>query len=621
MGTSHKLNLKDIFCIATGAMISSGLFVLPALAYGCSGPSIIVAYFIAGLLMIPSVFSKSELLSAMPKSGGTYFFIERSFGPFLGIFGGLSHWFSISLKSAFALVGIGAFLEYFLPQGSVNAPQFYFQVKLIAAAFCLLFIIVNLLSVSLSARFQNIMVVFLLLVCALYMIFGLKNLSLENFTPFLPQGLKPFFSVIGLVFISYGGLTKVASIAEDTNNPSKVIPAGMFLSFFVVQILYVLCVAATVGLLTGAELKSTLTPLTQGALRLGGVNFAVLLSLAALIAFISTANAGILSSSRVPFAMAKDGFLPRQFSFLSKKSAVPYFSIIVTGLFMLSLILFLDLKSLVKAASTLMIILFMFINLSVIIMRESKIINYRPTFRSPFYPWIQIFALASYGFLIFEMGKTPLIISIAFVGISLAWFILSARRIKRQSALMHLVERVTAREFLDTSLEDELKVILHVRDNIIKDRFDHLIEGCSVLDLEESINRDEFFSRVAEVLSLRLNVDKEYIRNLLIAREEQSTTVIEEGLALPHIVVEGKGKFEIVMVRSKGGVVFSPDKEPVHIVFVLAGSGDERNFHLRSLMAIAQIVREHNFYKNWMRMRNQEALKMLVLSSTRKRGA
>ena len=140
-----------------------------------------------------------------------------------------------------------------------------------------------------------------------------------------------------------------------------------------------------------------------------------------------------------------------------------------------------------------------------------------------------------------------------------------------------------------------------------------------VLDLEQSMQRDEFFSLVSEVLSKRLEIDKKKINDLLIKREEQTTTVIEKGLALPHIVEEGTKKFEVVMVRSKGGIIFAPDKEPVHIVFILAGSSDERNFHLRALMAIAQIVREPNFYKNWMWMRDEESLRMLVLSSTRKR--
>ena len=619
MKEKPKLKLWDIFCISSGAMISSGLFILPVIAYKYSGPSIVIAYFLAGILMIPSILSKSELLSAMPKSGGTYFFIERSFGPILGIFGGLSSWFSMSLKSAFALVGIGVFLEYIVPNASMADPHFYMQVKMIAMGFCLFFIVINILSVNLTARIQNSMVVFLLLVCAAYIFLGLKGVSLDNLKPILPQESGPFFSVVGLIFISYGGLTKVASIAEDTENPSRTIPLGMFLSFLVVQAIYCLSVAVTIGVLGPEQMASTLTPLTQGALTIGGLGFGILLSLAALTAFFSTANAGMLAASRVPFAMAKDDLLPIKFSRFSKKNNTPYFSIISTGLFMLFLIIFLDLESLVKVASTLMIILFMFVNLAVIIMREAKMINYRPSFRSPFYPWVQIFAILAYGFLMFKMGKAPVFIGLSFVGVSLIWFIFCAPKVKRQFGLMHLVERITAKEFVDNSLEDELKEILHKRDHIVKDRFDKLIERAPVLDIFEAMNRDEFFTYTADLLAEPLAVEAAQIKKLLIKREDESHTVIEKGLAIPHIIVPGVGKFEIILVRAREGIIFSAQEPPVHIIFVLAGSQDVRNFHLRVLMAIAQIVRAGNFYQDWMRMKDKESLRMLLLSSTRKR--
>ena len=133
------------------------------------------------------------------------------------------------------------------------------------------------------------------------------------------------------------------------------------------------------------------------------------------------------------------------------------------------------------------------------------------------------------------------------------------------------------------------------------------------------MERNSFFDFISQKLSSRLGVDRDNLKKLLVKREEESHTVLEKGLAIPHIVVDGEHKFEIVLVRAKEGIVFVPEEEPVQILFVLAGSLDERNFHLRTLMAIAQIVREGNFYKNWMRMRDGESLRMLILSSTRKR--
>ena len=103
MSLARKLGFWDVFCIAAGAMISSGLFVLPGLAFQACGPGVVVAYAIAGLMMIPALLSQCELATAMPRAGGAYFFIERSMGTLPGMFAGLANWFGLALKSAFAM--------------------------------------------------------------------------------------------------------------------------------------------------------------------------------------------------------------------------------------------------------------------------------------------------------------------------------------------------------------------------------------------------------------------------------------------------------------------------------------------------------------------------------------
>ncbi len=86
MSLARKLGFWDVFCIAAGAMISSGLFILPGQAFqACGGPAVVLAYALAGLLMIPALLSKCELATAMPRSGGTYFYRELIIGPLPGI--------------------------------------------------------------------------------------------------------------------------------------------------------------------------------------------------------------------------------------------------------------------------------------------------------------------------------------------------------------------------------------------------------------------------------------------------------------------------------------------------------------------------------------------------------
>jgi amino acid transporter len=323
-------------------------------------------------------------------------------------------------------------------------------------------------------------------------------------------------------------------------------------------------------------------------------------------------------------AMSRDYLLPKFFQRINARSKTPHFSIIFTTAFIIIVILFLSLEDLVKTASTLMILLFLFVNLSLIIMRESKIQSYRPKFRSPLYPWIHILGIVGYGFLIFEMGRVPLSITGIFIDCGLVWYLVYARnRVSRQAALVHVIERVTARELVDATLPEELREIIVERDKIVEDRFDDLIKKCEILDYDPVATTkfmiEDMFKIAANVLSRRLQIEEKTLFNLFMKREKQSSTVVAPGLAIPHIVVKGAGKFDILIVRCRKGIVFPDTPQPVHTLFVLVGSSDERNFHLRALAAIAQIAQDKDFDKNWLKARNIEELKHIILLAERKR--
>ena len=227
-----ELSTGAIFCIAAGAMISSGLFVLPGLAFAKAGPAVILGYLLASLMVVPSLLSKAELATAMPKAGGTYFYIERSLGPAVGVFGGLANWFSLSLKSAFALMGMGVFSILLYPQISE------LQIKLVAVGCCLFFTLLNLISVKGTGRFQIALVAVLLGLLVAYFIRGVGAIDVHRYAPFAPYGLGSVLTTAGLVFVSFGGVTKVASIAEEARDPRRSIPLGMILAFLVVSVIY-----------------------------------------------------------------------------------------------------------------------------------------------------------------------------------------------------------------------------------------------------------------------------------------------------------------------------------------------------------------------------------------------
>jgi basic amino acid/polyamine antiporter, APA family len=611
------LTTLDIFSISAGAMISSGLFILPGIIYSQVGPGIIFSYLLASIFMIPAMLAKTELATAMPKAGGAYFFINKSVGPFIGTFSGLTSWFSLALKSAFALIGIGIFITPYFPESTE------LTIKIIAIFFTIVFTGVNIIGVKTSGKFQNVLVLTLISLLLFYNFTALPKISLKNLTPVFPYGFSSIVYTSSVIFISYGGLTKIASMAEEIKNPGKTIPRGMFSAFFVVTVLYLVTLVSTAGILTVKEFSSSLIPISDGAAKSTGFIGYLLLSIAAVTAFITTANAGIMAASRTPLAMAEDNLLPSFFQRVNPKTGTPIRSILMTSFFMITVILILDIEKLVKAASTMMLILFSLNCIAIVLMRSSHISTYRPLFKMPLYPYLPIAGSIIYIYLILDMGKEPLLVSGGFFLFSIIWYLLySRKRAAKDSALIHVVKNITNKKITSDELDRELKQILIQRDDIVEDRFDKIISDAKIIDIAETSEHTftDVFTLISTHFSQRFKKTEQEILNLLLEREADSTTVIAEGLAVPHIIIEGKKDFDILILRSKTGIHF-PDtvNNPVHQIFALAGTKDERNFHLQALMAIAQIVQNEGFAKDWLTMKDFAELKNLILLAKRTR--
>ena len=535
------------------------------------------------------------------------------------MFGGLAGWFSLALKSAFAVAGMAIIVDVVVQRTTaveLNAWHF----KLIGVLCCLGFTALNIVSVKHTSRFQIVLVAVLLSILAMFMLWGAGAVDATRYGDFMGRGWAAVLACAGLVFVSFGGLTKVASIAEEVKDPGKNLPRGMLLAWLVVTLFYLGVITVTVGVLDGAELSASLLPVSAAASQfMGPVGF-VILALAAITAFVTTGNGGILAASRSPLAMSRDSLLPPHFSRVNQRFKTPHLSILVTGGFMCAAIVLLDLQSLVKTASTLKILLFLLANVSVIVMRESKIQTYRPQFRSPGYPYLHIFAILAYGLLIVDMGKVPLLISAAFVLVSGTWYVLYvSKRVSRASAAVHIVKRVIDQRFKTFTLDNELRDILLERDEVVTDRFDQLVRDCEIIDVPERMQAGQVFQDASHRLAETLDTDQYLLFTRLMQREAEASTVIQAGLAIPHVVIEGKEKFGILLIRAVDGIDFPNVKDPVHAIFVLAGTKDERDYHLRALMAIAQIAQEEHFQRRWLAARDTEAIRNMILLSGRRR--
>ncbi|MFC3476674.1 amino acid permease [Halobacterium litoreum] len=434
----RDLGLGAVFAISVGAMIGSGIFILPALALKMAGPSVIFAYLLAGLLVVPAALSKSEMATAMPEAGGTYIYIERGMGPVLGTIAGIGTWFSLSFKSALALVGGVPYLVLL----------FDLPVKPVALALAAFLVLVNLVGAKQTGRLQTVIVVAMLAALGWFVAGSAPQVQPANYQQFFAGGWEGLLAATGVVFVSYAGVTKVASVAEEVEEPGTNIPLGILGSLAFTTLLYVGIVAVMVGVTEAGAIAGSATPVAVAAEATLGDWGRYAVVAAALLALVSTANAGILSSSRYPFAMSRDKLAPPTFADVHDRFGTPTTAITLTGAVVLVLIAFLPILEIAKLASAFQILVFVLVNLAVVAFRNGAA-DYDPEFESPLYPWVQAFGALSGVALLTQMGVVAVAGAALITLGSIAWYFLYARpRIRREGAATDVLRRRLGRDVL-----------------------------------------------------------------------------------------------------------------------------------------------------------------------------
>jgi amino acid transporter/mannitol/fructose-specific phosphotransferase system IIA component (Ntr-type)/nucleotide-binding universal stress UspA family protein len=440
----RKLGYWSVVSISVGAMLGSGIFVLPGLAAAIAGPWVGLSYLLAGICILPAVASKAELATAMPVAGGTYVYVDRAMGPWIGTIVGIGTWLSLSAKTAFALVGLGAYLIVVGGEGASSL------VKPISLGILGILTVVNIVGVGKASTLQTIIVTICVLALTVFGILGSATADPDTFSAGLGGGFSGIVAGAAFVFVSYAGVTKVCSIAEEVHHPSRNLPRGMFTAHFTVMFIYGVIASLVIANspapildeVTGAlvnPMHLSRTPMALAAYEIAGQVGMVSMAIISILGLISMSNAGILSASRYPFAMSRDDLLPETLQHLSPRFNTPVPAILATAALLFALVWFLPVVKLAKLASAFKIIVFCLVNVAVIVLRESHARWYRPTYKSPLYPWIQILGCITYIGLLTTMSLFA-VSGVAFTILlgTLWYFIYVRKRVGRRSALAHL---------------------------------------------------------------------------------------------------------------------------------------------------------------------------------------
>jgi amino acid transporter/mannitol/fructose-specific phosphotransferase system IIA component (Ntr-type) len=628
MAIFHKskkhLGVVGVYALATGVTLSSGFFLLPSFATQMAGPAVILAYLIAGLLMIPPMLSKIELGTAMPKSGGQYFFLDRCLGPMVGTIGGLGTWLALILKTSFALVGMGAYIQLFLPVGTGESAY-----TIIALALVVFFAGLNLLGAKKTSSFQIVLVFALIALLGWFLTAGSFVVNTVHFDGFFDMGSENIFATAGLVFISYVGVTSVISVAGEIKNPERNLPLGLFLAIGTAITVYVVGLWVMIGVVGADSLsvldgETNLTPVsTVASVITGSTTGAFVMAGAAIIAFLSVANAGILSSSRYPLAMSRDHLLPKLFRKVDGKGT-PIVGIIASAIMIALVIIFLDPLKIAKLASAFQLLMFALLCLSVIVMREAELPSYDPGYRAPFYPWLQIFGSLACISIIYIMGWLPIIFSTGIIVVGAIWYFAYARkRVDRYGAIYHIFERLGRKRF--AALDIELREILKEKGLRAHDPFDEIVAMARVIDAPQGATFEDIVTTAAEELSALLPTTASSLAEGFLEGTRVGATPVTGGVALPHLRLPELTKPIMVIARSTSGVtidvgdVFGAvhEEESIHAIFFLVSPEDDPSQHLRLLAQLAGHVEKEGFMTKWLASETNQEMKEILLREDR----
>ncbi|MFD1563581.1 amino acid permease [Haloarchaeobius amylolyticus] len=437
---AKDLGLLSAITIGIGTMIGAGIFVLPGTAVARAGPLAAATFVIGGVTALFTALSASELGTAMPKSGGAYFYVNRALGPLFGSISGWANWLGLAFASAFYMYGFGEYVNQLvgapalaLGPMTISAAQ---TIGLIGAA---LFIAINYVGAKETGGLQIVIVVTLLGILGLFTVVGLLNADLESLRPIAPEGTtSEVLPVTAIVFVSYLGFVQITSVAEEIKDPGRNLPLAVIGSVVIVTIVYALFLVVLLAAVPNELVANNETAVVDAAellfgqysvfgIGLGRLGWALLL-LGGLLATASSANASILSSSRINFAMGREKIISPSVNEIHQRFGTPFKSILITGALIIGFLLFGNLELLSTAGSVLHLIVYGLLNIALIVMREAEPAEYDPDFEVPLYPFVPIIGAISSFALIAYIEPFVILLSAGLVVFAGAWYLLYARQ-------------------------------------------------------------------------------------------------------------------------------------------------------------------------------------------------
>ena len=322
----RKIGLSGAIFLLIGNVIGASIFILPGSLAGIAGPAVFIAYLIA---LIPAFFNTlvaAQVGGILPVSAADYVFTSTVLHPMLGFLKVWAAMIGALVGGPILAYGFADYFSYFAPEANR---------VFVASTAVIIMMVINLLGIRSSVKLQMVMVSIFISALLILAIGGLFYIDKELLTPIAPMGWGAVISVAVPAYYSYTGFTMLLSITEEIRDPARNIPLITFYTFLIVAFVYTSVTFVVPGLIPWQELGSIVAPLSAAAATFLPEWYSIAITIAALLAAITSINMTIITNSRSFFAVARNKIYPDLFSKVSARTGEPNITIIIVAVVIL----------------------------------------------------------------------------------------------------------------------------------------------------------------------------------------------------------------------------------------------------------------------------------------------
>ncbi|KKU77414.1 MAG: Amino acid permease-associated region [Parcubacteria group bacterium GW2011_GWA2_47_7] len=472
---ARTLGIPEVTLLGIGALLGGGIFTLLGGAAGLAGGGLVVSMILGSAIAFINLNAYVALATTFPQAGGGYHWIKEGLGDLAGFLSGWCSWMASAVACALYAVSFGFFMQE-LAFDYLAIPHSLFPDATWETIFTLsvvaLFAIIHYRGVKLSGKIGGIIAMSIIVILVLYLTYGAQNMVVHpellhlNFTPFFSMGLAGVIQAAALFYIAFEGSEIQAQAGEEVENPAKVLKIGLFSSWAIVSIIYVLVAIVIIGATNGGGVPSSqfLGGAAERAIIVSASGFMpfgyLIMLIGGLLANLAALNATIYSSSRVLFSLGRDRLVFSQLGKMHPIHFVPTRALLASVVVIAFVSTLLPLEDIASAADILFIVLFLQLNIAYIQLRRQKpeakwqyIVPFEP-----FVPLAGVFFYILLGFALFHVSPVAIYFLCIWVLIGLVNYFAFAKLVEREDQAREVVYEHSTR----FNPKSEYRVVLPV---------------------------------------------------------------------------------------------------------------------------------------------------------------